>query len=121
MDDTGASALRDQHGNALGGIRLPEIEAATFEYRASAFGTGRAPLFGAARPFTQDELRALYGSIHEFIERWDTAVEVLVASRAVRPEDASAMRERAASMAPKLDWAALNQIRSSSGTRWGAT
>lgn len=103
MDETGASPRRDEFGNALGGIRLPEIDAPTFEYRASAFGTGRAPLFGAARPFTHDELRSLYRSRDEFITRWETAVEVLVASGAVRKKDAETMVQRAASMAPAFE------------------
>ncbi|MGE0307560.1 MAG: alpha/beta hydrolase domain-containing protein, partial [Acidimicrobiia bacterium] len=102
MDATGATVLRDQFGNGLGGIRLPEIEAPTFEYRASAFGTGRAPLFGAARPFTQDELRTLYPSREEFIARWENAVDVLVASGALRIEDARAMTLRSSEMTPPL-------------------
>ena len=37
---------RDDLGNVVGGIRLPELEAPTHEYHGSAFGTGRAPPFG---------------------------------------------------------------------------
>ena len=51
-----------QHGNAVGGIRLPELEAPVAEYRGTAVGTGLPPLFGAARPFTDDELKMLYPS-----------------------------------------------------------
>ena len=51
-------------------------------------GTGRPPLFGAARPFADEELRRLYPSRAEFTRRWDAAVDALVATGALRPEDA---------------------------------
>jgi hypothetical protein len=60
-----------------------------------AFGTGRAPLFGAARPFTDDQLRARYPSRAAYEERWCAAVDALVASGALRPDDAPAMKVRA--------------------------
>ena len=88
--------LRDELGNARGGIRLPELEAPTHEYRGAAFGTGRAPLFGAARPFTPEQLRALYPDRATYEGRWVAAVDALVASGALRPEDAPAMKARAA-------------------------
>jgi hypothetical protein len=86
---------RDRDGNAIGGIRLPELEAPTHEYRGVAFGTGRAPLFGSARPFTDDDLRARYSNRAVYVAKWHAAVDVLVANGALRPEDAPAMRARA--------------------------
>ena len=86
---------RDDDGNAVGGIRLPELEAPTSAYRGAAFGTGRAPLFGAARPFTDDELRVRYPSRAVYTQRWCAAVERLVAAGALRAQDAPAMCARA--------------------------
>jgi hypothetical protein len=86
--------LRDAHGNALGGIRLPELEAAVAEYRGMATGTGLPPLFGAARPFTDAELRSMYPSRRALEARWQRAVDDLEASEAIRPEDAAAMARR---------------------------
>ncbi len=83
---------RDDAGNAIGGIRLPELEAPTHEYRGVAFGTGRAPLFGSARPFSDDELRERYPERAEYVGRWHAAVDALVETGALRPEDAPAMR-----------------------------
>src|SRR5262249_27663963 len=51
---------RDELGNAIGGIRLPEIAVPTAEHRGMSFGTGRAPLYGASRPFTEEKLLQLY-------------------------------------------------------------
>jgi hypothetical protein len=85
---------RDLHGNAVGGIRLPEVAAPTAEYRGMSFGTGLPPLFGASRRFSDDRLRAMYSSRAEYLERWSSAVDALVASGALRPEDAPAMLAR---------------------------
>lgn len=85
---------RDGHGNAVGGIRLPELEAPVAEYRGTAVGTGLPPLFGAARPFTDDELRMLYPSRRLLEARWQSAVVDLVASGAIRPADAATMTRR---------------------------
>jgi hypothetical protein len=89
------AVARDELGNGIGGIRLPELEAPTHEYRGMSFGAGRAPLFGAARPFDDDRLRALYPTRAAYVERWCAAVDALVATGALRPEDAAAMKARA--------------------------
>jgi hypothetical protein len=85
---------RDEHGNAIGGIRLPELEVPVAEYRGMATGTGLPPLFGAARPFADGDLRAMYPSRRLLEARWQQAVDDLVASEAIRPEDAAAMTQR---------------------------
>ncbi len=85
---------RDSLGNGVGGVRLPEIVAPTCEYRGAGFGTGSMPLFGGARPFPEEQLRALYSSRAEYLEYWNSAVDVLLDTQALRPEDAPAMRAR---------------------------
>jgi hypothetical protein len=85
---------RDEDGNALGGIRLPELEAPVAAYRGAAMGTGLPPLFGAARPFPDDQLRAMYPVAGEYEVRWRRAVADLVVSEALRPEDGAAMLQR---------------------------
>jgi hypothetical protein len=85
---------RDEHANAIGGIRLPELEAPLRNYKGMAIGTGRPPLFGASRRFPDDVVRGLYASRAAYLERWDDAVDRLVESGAVRPEDRLPMRAR---------------------------
>jgi hypothetical protein len=85
---------RDEHGNARGGIRLPEVAVPTREYRGMSFGTGRAPLFGASRPLPDDVLRELYPTRAVYEARWHAAVDALAATGALRPEDAPAMHAR---------------------------
>jgi hypothetical protein len=86
----------DDAGNARGGIRLPELVAPTARYQGVAMGTGRLPLFGAATPFTDDDLQARYRDRADYERRWHDAVDALVASGALRPEDAPEMRARVA-------------------------
>lgn len=57
--------LRDEHGNACGGIRLPELEVPTATYRGSVAG---AELSGSTMPFTADTLIRLYPSHHHYVE-----------------------------------------------------
>jgi Alpha/beta hydrolase domain len=97
------SIRRDDFGNALGGVRLPELEVPTHEYRGMSFGTGRAPLFGAARPFADDALRVLYPTRDVFVARWRAAVDALVRTGALRPEDAAEMCARADTVELPLD------------------
>jgi len=52
------------------------------------------PLFGAARPLGEDQLRQMYPSRQHFEAQWHQAVDALVASEAIRPEDAAAMVQR---------------------------
>jgi hypothetical protein len=85
---------RDDLGNVVGGIRLPELEAPTHEYHGVAFGTGRAPLFGSARPLDDDVVRARFPTRAAYVARWHDAVDALVTTGALRPEDAPAMKAR---------------------------
>ncbi len=87
---------RDDTGNARGGIRLPELEMATAAYQGVAMGTGHLPLFGAAKSFDDETLRSRYASRAEYEHGWNDAVDRLVASGALRPEDAPVTRARAA-------------------------
>jgi Alpha/beta hydrolase domain len=94
---------RDDFGNTVGGIRLPELEAPTHEYRGMSFGTGRPPLFGAARRFSDDALRVLYPTRAGFVDRWRAAVDALVNTGALRPQDAPAMQARAEAVELPVD------------------
>jgi hypothetical protein len=86
---------RDELGNAVGGIRLPEIAVPTAEHRGMSFGTGRAPLFGASRPFPAEVIADMYPTAKVFRDRWREAVEALLKSGALLEEDAAAMTARA--------------------------
>jgi Alpha/beta hydrolase domain len=88
----------DELGNAVGGVRLPELEAPVARYQGAAFGSGHGALFGAALPFTEELLLSLYPTRAAFEARWNDAVDRLVADEVIRPHDAQAMRERGAAV-----------------------
>jgi hypothetical protein len=82
---------RGARGNALGGIRLPELEAPIGEHRGVGEGTGLlAVLAGYFRPFNCQELAGLYGSHEAFVRAFHRAVDAGVAAGYILPEDAAA-------------------------------
>ena len=104
--DDRPEVVRDEHGNALGGIRLPELEAPTASH--SGFGTQREGtrfgfLYGTATDFDSEQLAALYPDSKHFLDAWNAALDRLIEQGMILAEDAPAMRERAAEWAARLD------------------
>ena len=55
--DAHGAIVRDDHGNARGGVRLPELAAPIAEYHGRDDDRpGPLMIYGWARPFTRDEL-----------------------------------------------------------------
>ena len=95
--------VRDAHGNARGGIRLPEVEAptATLDGSANTGAQETAPggarnfcfLFGRTKPFDADALKALYPTHDAFVKRFSSAADALVAGGYwLAPEAAAAKK-----------------------------
>jgi hypothetical protein len=76
---------RDQHGNAVGGVRLPQVEAptATLDGLRNVVADGGpgglnfCRLFGHTMPFDAETLGALHPNHAAFVERFVTAVDAL--------------------------------------------
>lgn len=96
---------RDQYGNALGGIRLPDFAVPTGEHRGSNDGAIDESIVGYSRPFTTAELNQLYPNQAAYLTQWHAALDHGVAEGFILPEDAPAMRaiadETAAATFPK--------------------
>ena len=82
-----AAIVRDQFGNALGGIRLPELEVptATIDGRINSPAVPPPPggqnfcfLFGGTVPFSDSTLDELYRNHGAFVSRFTRAVETIV-------------------------------------------
>ena len=104
--DPRPEVVRDEHGNAVGGIRLPELEAPTASH--SGFGTQREGtrfgfLYGSATDFDSEQLAALYPDSKHYLDAWNAALDNLVKQGVILPEDAPAMRQRTAAWAARLD------------------
>jgi hypothetical protein len=78
---------RDAHGNALGGIRSPHVDAPV----ATLLGTNEGPdfcrLFGTTTPFTSAQLAALYPTHEDFVWKWSLAVYGAVINGFLLPAD----------------------------------
>ncbi|ONH55540.1 hypothetical protein CcI49_28975 [Frankia sp. CcI49] len=93
--------VRDAHGIARGGIRLPAVAVPT----ARLTGTiGSATLLenlgGSSEPFSVDTLKTLYPTRELYLEKVEKAVSAGVAAGFILPRDATAMLLEAASTAP---------------------
>lgn len=95
---------RDEHGNARGGVRLPDLEAPVAEYHGRDDDSpGMLMLYGWKRPFTRDELGSLYPSRAAYVDAYRHATDELVAAGGLRPEDVSDRYAEAETTAAGLD------------------
>jgi hypothetical protein len=93
------SFKRDSVGNALGGVRLPEVEAPLNVYGISnsakagagvnLLGTLGCSFVGSSTPLTSDQIKKLYASQADFLARYDQAAQAAVAAGYLLPEDAA--------------------------------
>jgi len=94
------SFVRDEFGNARGGIRTPFVDVPL----AALAGTGNTGnqefclFFGTTEPFTPAELINLYSTQEGFLAKWNKAVEAAVESGVIRPADAKSLIDAAFSL-----------------------
>jgi hypothetical protein len=65
-------SLRDEHGNALGGVRSPDVDVPIKTLSGDPAGGGGSIwcfLFGSTTPFTSDELMQLYPSHDDYVTK----------------------------------------------------
>ncbi len=86
----------DDDGNALGGLRLPELDAPTAQYGMYTNMTNSALSVkhiylcvagGDRRPFNAKQLKAHHPDHAAYVERYRTASDALVAQGLLRPAD----------------------------------
>jgi alpha/beta hydrolase family protein len=88
--------VRDEHGIAKGGIRLPQVEVPI----ATNSAIPRAPdifayLRGTSSAFGADKLRTLYGDKVAFLTQFESAAKRAVESGVLLPRDAAALAAEA--------------------------
>jgi hypothetical protein len=90
------SVKTDSDGNALGGLRLPELEVP-----AARYGTASGPcfLYGYRLPFEATRLRELYGTRDRHLAQLAAAARAQVEQGWLRPEEAGLI-ENAARQVP---------------------
>jgi len=91
------SLVRDAMGNAVGGIRTPQVDAPI----ATLSGDGQAGsllciLFGTTVPFDAETLLALYPDHAAYVAAFNAATDAAVAAGHILPPDAELMKTAAA-------------------------
>ena len=103
--DGSVAIRRDARGNALGGVRLPELAVPSSEHRGTGTrvegGSRFAFLYGYSREFTAQELAELYPGQDAFMAKYGAALEAAVKAGVVLAEEAPEMRRVAETWAGK--------------------
>jgi hypothetical protein len=89
--------VRDDFGNAVGGIRLPDFAVPTATHVGASVGAV-PDLAGSSVPFTPERLRALYPDHAAYVERYNRAVDEGLAKGFLLEEDAQRLRAQAAAV-----------------------
>lgn len=91
IERVGAEIVRDEHGNAKGGLRSPYVDTPTVRYIASAPISAQdnpfRRLIGLEEPIAAETLRSLYGSRGAYLKRFDAGIDAMVADRKLWPAD----------------------------------
>ena len=101
-----AEVVRDAHGNAMSGIRLPDVEVPTASHSGFGVrqeGTRFGFLYGVAEDFDDEKLASLYPDREAYLTAWNKALDRSIEQGMVLNEDASGMRDQAASWAMRLN------------------
>ena len=93
--------VRDEHGIARGGIRLPQVEVPIAQNSAIPVADDiYSILYGSSVPFSAAQLRALYGDATTFVARFEAAARAAEQAGVLLPRDAVALVEEARSSFP---------------------
>ncbi len=98
LAEGGEEYVLDDVGNALGGIRTPQVDAPVA--RLSGLGeTGWnfCTLFGSTTPLTGHELAQRYPDHEAFVKAWNDSLEEAAAAGAILAEDVAVLQAVAAS------------------------
>ncbi len=89
---------RDEHGNALGGIRTPVVDVPTATLRGDG-NAGRTFcfLFGNTVPFDAPTIAALYPTHQSYVTKFDQATDAAVKAGFILAPDAENLKAAAAS------------------------
>ena len=101
LDTSGASPVlaRDADGNAIGGIRPPDVRVPLGTYVEANSGPGFCGLFGGFDPFSAGVLQSRYRNHGSYVNQYQQAVQAVVREGFLLKTDADALRKTAAQSA----------------------
>lgn len=91
IDPRTGDVERDEHGLAVGGIRLPEVEVPLARRRGRNELEGPASLGGGVEPFTADERRRAHGDRATYLARFERAARAATRAGVLLPRDRDRM------------------------------
>jgi hypothetical protein len=93
----GREVVRDEHGIARGGIRLPQADAPVATNSSIPITDDfTGSLRGSSHPFGREKLERLYGSEQGYLERFEQAAQRAVRAGVMLPRDVAPALEEAA-------------------------
>jgi hypothetical protein len=93
-----AEVVRDSHGIAVGGVRLPQADAPVAQNSAISLGTDiYSILYGSSHPFDAAKLDALYGDEATYLARFEEAARRSEKAGVLLPRDIAPAVDEAAS------------------------
>ncbi len=93
LDDTGDEFMRDETGNALGGIRTPQVDVPIA--RLSGLGQSGGSfcaIFGTTAPLSGEELAQRYPDHEAFVNAWNLSLDAALDAGAILADDAANLR-----------------------------
>ena len=96
--DPAAGIARDEVGNALGGVRMPEVVVPLAIHTGMKSQLSAAALSGESTPLPADRIRQLYPDAATFQKAWDGAVDDLADLGLVLPGAVAQLKQRGRTM-----------------------
>ncbi|MET0986574.1 MAG: alpha/beta hydrolase domain-containing protein [Steroidobacteraceae bacterium] len=81
---------RDRFGNAVGGVRLPDLEVPTASYFSEMAQIGMAGLTGTTTPLSPELVKSLYPTRDAYVAKIQAAADKAVKAGVLLPRDAQA-------------------------------
>jgi hypothetical protein len=96
--------VRDEFGNARGGVRNPYVDVPTVRFIASppvpAGGDRSRAMMGLQEPFPAEKLRRLYKSRENYLQQFNRGIDRMVKGRWITAEDGARLKQEEATIAP---------------------
>jgi len=95
--------VRDEHGNAKGGVRSPYVDVPTVRYIASAPADSSnmmRGLIGLQQPFPADKLVALYKTRDNYLKLFNQGIDKMVADKWILAVDGEKLKAEEIKLAP---------------------
>jgi hypothetical protein len=90
MEVANGEIVRDQYGNAKGGIRSPYLDMPAYRYTPS---TSRGSMIGVQSALPPDTVKSLYNTRASYLKLFNAQIDKMVAGRFLLPVDAKKLKE----------------------------